>query len=255
MKMRTVHHLSCSGGTVISKCIAAMNDVFLLSELHPYRIGSLIFNPFDPLQQLIVRTDLRENIDFQRKIFLDRVRVAEKSLRKMQKHLVIRDHTHTDYLDHSDPSSISSKKSLIDALSYDYRTISVLTIRNPIDSYSSLIENGWNKKIKSFDDYCYRVGLMIEEYSKSGIPIYKYEDFCKNPDKIMQLICNDLEIEYACDYRQTFNSVKLTGDSGRSSKSLEISSLPARERSERLLAGARKSQNFAKICEQLGYSI
>ena len=34
-KLRIIHHLACSGGTLISKCISALPNVYLLSELHP----------------------------------------------------------------------------------------------------------------------------------------------------------------------------------------------------------------------------
>ncbi|WP_139788474.1 hypothetical protein [Halomonas sp. BC1] len=33
--LRIIHHFACSGGTLISKCLAAQPNVFLLSELHP----------------------------------------------------------------------------------------------------------------------------------------------------------------------------------------------------------------------------
>lgn len=33
--LRVIHHLACSGGTLVSKCVAALPNVFLLSELHP----------------------------------------------------------------------------------------------------------------------------------------------------------------------------------------------------------------------------
>ena len=35
--LRTIHHLACTGGTVISKCLAAMPDVALISEVNPFR--------------------------------------------------------------------------------------------------------------------------------------------------------------------------------------------------------------------------
>ena len=34
--IRIIHHLACSGGTLISKCISAMPNVYLLSEVHPF---------------------------------------------------------------------------------------------------------------------------------------------------------------------------------------------------------------------------
>ena len=50
-----IHHLSNTGGILISKCIAAMPSVVLLSEMHPL-VGLLQrqFFPLDPLAQLLV---------------------------------------------------------------------------------------------------------------------------------------------------------------------------------------------------------
>jgi len=50
--LRTLHHLSCTGGTLFSKCLASMEQVALLSEVHPFNVGPLRFDSFDPVQQL-----------------------------------------------------------------------------------------------------------------------------------------------------------------------------------------------------------
>ncbi len=34
--IRIIHHFACSGGSLISKCISALPNVYLLSEVHPY---------------------------------------------------------------------------------------------------------------------------------------------------------------------------------------------------------------------------
>ncbi len=44
-KLRTLHHLSCSGGTIISKVIHSMKNVQVISEIHPHRLMNK-FNPF-----------------------------------------------------------------------------------------------------------------------------------------------------------------------------------------------------------------
>ena len=33
--LRSIHHLACTEGTLISKCIASMPDVALISEVNP----------------------------------------------------------------------------------------------------------------------------------------------------------------------------------------------------------------------------
>ncbi|WP_112478442.1 hypothetical protein [Vibrio variabilis] len=44
--IRVIHHLACSGGTLVSKCISAMPNVYLLSEIHPFtELGMDLDNP------------------------------------------------------------------------------------------------------------------------------------------------------------------------------------------------------------------
>ena len=43
-KLRIIHHLACSGGTLISKCLSALPNVYLLSEVHPHTSLALDVN-------------------------------------------------------------------------------------------------------------------------------------------------------------------------------------------------------------------
>ena len=192
-----------------------MPDVFLLSELHPDYCDELFFNPFDPVQQLLAQTELKFNKKLRRQVFLDRVAMTYQVLLKRNKIMVIRDHTHSDYLRHRSSSDIQDRTSLIDVLSERYQVLSVLTLRNPLDSYVSLCENQWNEAVQSFDDYCTRVLLMLDAYSAKNCPIYRYEDFCQDPDEVMKKICQDLDLTYFDGYQSTFFKIPMTGDSGR----------------------------------------
>jgi hypothetical protein len=50
--VRTLHHVACSGGTLISRCLAALPGVVLLSELNPLNRYGGAFNPSHPLALL-----------------------------------------------------------------------------------------------------------------------------------------------------------------------------------------------------------
>ena len=41
--LRVLHHMARRGSTVISRCLGSMDDVVLLSEIHPY--GCSVHNP------------------------------------------------------------------------------------------------------------------------------------------------------------------------------------------------------------------
>ena len=251
--IRTVHHLSCSGGSVISKCIAAMPDVFLLSELHPDYCDELFFNPYDPVQQLLAQTELKFNRKLRRQIFLDRVSMTYQVLLKRNKIMVIRDHTHSDYLKLRSADDIQDTTSLIDVLSEQYNVLSVLTVRNPLDSYISLCKNRWNDAVQSFDDYCTRVLLMLNAYSRKNCSIYRYEDFCQDPDYVMKKICLDLDLTFFDGYKSVFFRIPMTGDSGRGRDFQHITPLQPRTRTKELMSEAERSASFTEIAERLGY--
>lgn len=248
--IRTIHHLSCSGGTLISKCLACMPDVALLSEVHPFNVGRVRFNPFDPVQQLFAQGLVEKDTTLLKSIFSDRIKAAHRFIENQHKKLVLRDHTHTDYLMREPPGG-DRTKSLISALSGDFLATSVVTIRDPVDSYLSLVRNGWNKGVKSFDDYCGRVLLFLEAYQ--DIPVYKYEEFCETPDRVLEAICNDLDIQFSREYKERFWKVKLTGDSGRASKREVISKPERRVYSAAYEAEVARSPQYKEIKRRLGY--
>ena len=50
--LRSIHHLACTGGTLISKCIASMPDVALISEVNPMNRFGQDFCPSNPCLSL-----------------------------------------------------------------------------------------------------------------------------------------------------------------------------------------------------------
>jgi hypothetical protein len=55
--VRTLHHVACSGGTLISRCLAALPDVVVLSELNPTNRHGPVFNPSHPLALYALQAD------------------------------------------------------------------------------------------------------------------------------------------------------------------------------------------------------
>ncbi|MDG2560629.1 hypothetical protein P7M34_25440, partial [Vibrio parahaemolyticus] len=161
--IRIIHHLACSGGTLISKCISAMPNVYLLSEVHPYtdvtQKGKPKCAPTD-----IVRLSKYAGIPKQKELA---TALFKQSIRSTYTHvlnqggtLVLRDHTHADY---STNEPIPKKSTLVSLLQDEYEIKSILTIRNPIDSYASLVKHGWiHFEPKSFEEYCRRLLILLE---------------------------------------------------------------------------------------------
>tara|TARA_Y100000389_G_scaffold113311_1_gene110445 strand:+ start:98 stop:877 length:780 start_codon:yes stop_codon:yes gene_type:complete len=252
--IRTIHVLSCSGGTVISKCLSAMEKTIVISEIHPDRLR-MGFNPFDPVSLLLTQTKLGQNATVRRNIFLKRIKEIFEISKLNNFNLILRDHTHTDYLENKDIEQINSKKSLIDVVRKDFKLLPLLIIRNPLHAYQSLLNNNMRQSTSSFNDYCNRVMLMINTYKNLDCSIFKYEDFCLNPDKELDKMCAILKINYLNDYYKRFSKIPMTGNSGRAVESEKIVSLDPRPISDELKKESEKSKSFKEICFRFDYKI
>ena len=217
--LRTIHHLAASGGTVMSKALAAQPDVVLLSEVGPFPFGGR-FIPFDPLQQFIRNyaskdPELRQGHTpgaFTRRIFMQRIKFVLDICAATGRRLVLRDHSHSDFL-RPNPPPRSTLLDCLDEAGYSRR--SVLTLRDPVDSYISSLKQNWVRNADGFDDYCRRVSLLIDGFEDDAI--FLYEEFCADPVAETERICATLALPFDPRFQERLASIQLTGDSGRSS--------------------------------------
>lgn len=214
--IRIIHHLACSGGTLISKCISAMPNVYLLSEVHPYTdlatgTGKPKYAPSD-IASLSKYAGIPKQRELAGKLFKQSVDQVYQHVTAQGGILVLRDHTHADF---NTQEPIPEKSALIALLEEDYEIKSVLTLRDPIDSYASLVKNGWlHFEPQTFDEYCRRLLLLLEQFEAKQI--YKYEEFLKAPQEQMLATAKALDLPFDETFEDVFGMFKVTGDSGRS---------------------------------------
>jgi hypothetical protein len=244
-----VHHLACTGGTVISKCLAAMPRVALVSEVNPLnRFGSK-FEPTNPL--LLLERSYRElTLEEVQEDFLSRMAQAVKICRNDGMDLVIRDHSHTDFCMGAAPREFSPIR---DFLADQYELVSVVTVRHPLDSYLGLVAQGWHTQFtpNTLEEYCRRYLAFLDRYS--DLPLRRYEDFCSSPEAFMQELCELLELEYSPTFLERFGTFKLSGDSGRVSTT-EITPRPRRAIPDEVQGDLESSVSYKRLLEELGYS-
>jgi hypothetical protein len=251
--IRVLHHLACSGGTLISKCISAQPNVFLLSEIHPSSILHLgsqkaLFAPTDIIMQAHFGR-FPKQISLQKKIFLASLEVTEKHVSSHGGNLIVREHTHSDY---TSRSKIVENPIVRELLEEKYKVLSLLTLRNPIDSYMSLLNNGWVQFVpRTFDEYCLRFLKMISHYNTAKV--VKYEDFVDSPEEVMKAICHYFDLDFTPDFKGIFDIHNITGDSGR--KSGIIRKLERRKIPQELREEIEASKNFSIIKNNLGYQL
>jgi hypothetical protein len=251
--IRSIHHFACSGGTVLSKCIAAMPNTFLISEVHP--TTKLTINPsvteFRPtdLTSLGRYAELPKMDELAEKIFLSNVQVVNEHLNTLSAKLVLREHTHSDYC-LGDENAVASEPVLIRLLKREYSHRKIATVRDPIDSFISLQNNGWvHFSPSSFDQYCERLLAFISHFRSDEI--VKYEDFVDQPKLVMKRISEILDIDYSSEFEDVFSIFKVTGDSGRSGD--KINKRGRREVTKEFQDEIKNSTAYNKLKTNLQY--
>ena len=248
--VRIIQHLSCTGGTLISKCVAAMPNVSILSEISPLSQLHIGLNPkFSPTDLVYLAAHGKFPLmdELSEKIFKADVDVITTHSKQLGKYLVIREHCHSTYLVGELPEEYKTVRTF---LKDEYRILATLTVRHPVDSYLSLVNNGWTHfNPPTIDEYCKRYLLFIEH--NDALSIYKYEDFVNDPKKEMKLLCETLELPFNEDFQVVFELNKISGDSGRSSNTIEKRT--RREIDEKLRNELNESANYIQLCERLNY--
>lgn len=250
--LRIIHHFACSGGTLISKCLAAQPNVFLLSELHPTtRHGNdwskAVYTPRDIVTQAIYARVPQVN-QLAEELFIHNIRQTEQHIRYYGGHLVIRAHSHTDFCMHDDFQQVDTVTRILSPF-FDIEKL--VTVRNPIDSFLSLRQNWWvHFKPNSFDEYCRRLLVFLNGFHPTCI--HKYEDFVKAPKEELKKMTQSLKLEFTGDAIHYMDIFKVSGDSGRSSS--EISPRPRKKIDDSYSAEINSSENFKILCGKYGYS-
>jgi hypothetical protein len=236
-QIASIHHLGATGGTIISKCIASMRDVYFLSEIHPFRANAPQFDPMAVAAQFQAQYGALSRNEMQT-AFLAQMEIVARCVERQRGYLVLRDHAHTDFCAQGGGLAPIMLSTLSEG---GYRMNAVVTIRDPVESYVSMLSNRWREL--DFDSYCERWLAFLDSYSDR--PVYRYEDFCDNPEKEITRMCVDLHIPFDANFRAGIPKQRLTGDSGR--RSDEIGVRPAKAISPELSQEIGRSQAYARI--------
>ncbi len=250
-QIRILHHLACSGGTLISKCIAAQPNVFLISEAHPHsklhmQTQKPQYRPTDIISlSRYARIPHAEVLA--EKIFVADIEVLFEHVSKMGGVIVLRDHTHVDFCT---SEKYVQEPTLMKLLATKFEILPLASVRHPIDSYLALLNNGWvHFEPSTFDEYCKRYLAFISHFNSTQI--IKYETFVKKPTSEMKRLASKLALPYTESFEDTFPLFTITGDSGRGGEEIEV-----RERRsipDGLVREIKASENFNKLIKKLKY--
>jgi len=249
--VRTIHHFACTGGTLFCKCIAAMPNVQLLSELDPLSTRTVQrnhphFAPTDMVTQMHQSTRGTSQ-SLLVEIFHNELKVVHAEATRLGQRLVLRDHAHGHFCS---GRKIADRPVLRALVPSSLPLRSIVTVRHPLHSYASLVEMNWMQfSPATLDEYCRRYLVFLQEYA--DVPRLRYEDLVANPAEGMRRACTLLDLPYSPRFIDLFSVFKLTGDSGRGGS--DIAPRPSRAMAKPLLDEARASANYRRLVSELGY--
>jgi len=252
--IRILHNMARTGGTVISKCLGCMQDVTMLSEIHP--LGKQWINPLQQAHDwfnLLTDIDmqfLKDNghISFEDTIFLIHQRCLEHD-----KTLLIRDWSHLDFTAIPFMAEPSYKLATYEGLSNKFEVIRTAIVRHPIDQWLSLS----NLKIMQGK-------ITLEEFLKGYLRFAtycremhftRYEDFCTSTEKEIKKLCERLSLNY--DPKFTINWHRydtITGDiNSRGRYQGDIKPVPRRKMGDGTMEQFERNTDYLESIEILGY--
>lgn len=255
--MRILHNLARSGGTVIGKCLGCMKNVYLLSEIHPQ--GSNRFNPIKQAhdwhglldQETISEISKQGGISFP-----EAIRIIDLECRKRDGYLVLRDWAHLDFMAVPflpEPRYYFLLEEVLKS-SFDLRQFAI--VRHPVDEWLSLRKLAILNGKLNLDAYMEGYFRFAEHAVRIGY--VRYEDFTKEPEKIMKQLCDMLQIDFDPDFiHQWHDYDKITGDvrqSSRGSKLRQIVPLKRAPMESGLLEKFHNNRHYMKSLELLGYA-
>lgn len=250
--IRSIHHFACTGGTLFLKCLASMPNTMTISEVEPHsRVVPLEERRFSPTDWIgLVRASNRPlNDELVDALFYAGLDTLHDDCTMRGLHLVLRDHAHSHYCV---GTQVAQQNNLRNLLSARPSTLSVVTVRHPLDSFLSLKSNNWlHFEPPTLDEYARRYQRFLSDHE--DLPRFRYEKFVEDPQSEMTRLCEILELTFNPDFIHFFDQYPLSGNSGRTSSTIgPRGRRPVPPDTDRLLSEATV---FLALCEDLGYDL
>lgn len=259
--VRMIHHFACTGGTLISKCVSALPNTILLSEIDPlstlawlepqgrsyaYANNYPTFRPTDLLLGLRVNPRAVEE-EVIAEVFAASVAALQRSLGRTGLVPVIRDHPHSQFCSDVDPDT---RPTVAEIIARELPVLSVVTVRHPLDSFLSMDTLGWRHFAPfTLDEYARRYALFLARHGTA--PIVRYEDFTTSPEPTLARLAEHLALPFSPVALEVFPMISISGDSGRGGN--QIGTRPRRPVPEAIRESCRTSPLYAELCARLGY--
>jgi protein O-GlcNAc transferase len=241
-----------TGGTVICRCLGAMDSVALLSEIHP--LGT---RWFDPLRQakrwfgLITHEELQrfrsaDGLDFRGALEFLAERCEERG-----RHLVIRDWSHLDFTGTPYVTEPSYRFLTAERLTRNGEIYRAITVRHPWDQLISLLRLKSMQGRLELPKVLYGFRRFAELAAEHGF--VRYEDFTDAPSEQLKELCRQLRIPFDPGYQTKWAEYrKITGDAIKPRREA-IVQRPRAVVDEDLLRQVESNADYQAVLQLLGY--
>ncbi|MEX2366842.1 MAG: hypothetical protein WD601_09560 [Pseudohongiellaceae bacterium] len=254
-EIAVLFHLARTGGTLISKCLGCIGGNVLLSEVNPE--GSVMH----PLLQaynwhgLFTADELQPYLDknASRPDYLETIRFIHRKTLQLSQKLIVRDWSHLNFTGVPYTTRPCGQALQHEVLSRTFSVHAFATVRHPLDTYLSLsrlqVVQG-KLTVKSYLAGCKQFALFA---AKTGF--VRYEDFCREPQRRLQEICQALSVHYQEDFLHKFHAYQyITGDTiGKHGQSDAIAMPKRRQLDPTTEKAFQDSGDYHEILQLLGY--
>ncbi|MEO6172890.1 MAG: hypothetical protein ABIP02_07225, partial [Arenimonas sp.] len=247
--VRTLHQFAGVGGSLVSKCLASMPNVQVLSTDDPLALGpakSSIPERLSADMSSLVRRNARGGSKAVQDFFLENIRMIYSEAIQSGQSLVIRDQAYNSYCADAKKNEHGNLSEVIGSA---FPTLSVVVVRHPLDSFLALQASAWlHFAPVSLEQFCRNYLNFVRAHV--GIPNVRYEDFVETPSASMQRICSLLAIPYSEHFAELFAVFDMPGI-GRQSNRVEV--WPRRAIEPSLIDEIKLSPSYKTLLEVLGY--
>lgn len=251
--IRILSNMARAGGTLVSRCLGAMRDTVLLSEIHP--LGMQMFNPLSQARDWYGLLN-DDDLSSRQYSFTDAIELIQQRSLAAGKNLVIRDWAHLDFIGIPFVEQPAYRNQLVESLAGSYDIQQVSLVRHPADQWLStkdlMVLEG------RLDLETFLAGYRrYAELAATG-KFMRYEDFTRDPAAQMKRLCDLLQLDYDADFITTWqNNKRVTGDTSGQSRGSQfhtIQPLQRRAVDRQLLETLSGNADFRLSLELLGYT-
>jgi len=193
-----------SGGTILNRCLGSLPNAVMLSELNPLGGGS----KGDDTSCRTVRSQAKNwyGIDVDTDDYVEGILRLEKICEATGRRLIVRDWPFVNFCPFADNGMVPPDRLLIlEALKGRCEMKPFAFVRDAIDVW---ISRGCKPHKAFFEQYLNYLTAVCAE----GMPVFKYEEFCDSPGKVIKSICEYAGLEYGERYKEFPKFTKYNGD-------------------------------------------